>query len=178
MHAKTPIFSPETLSDFFLLRTFLFLYVTQIRYDQAVSLQHRGLLRYPLTSNIAPLRGRARTRQQGLEAREDVNAPGEDEVQTESGRKLIHGEVSDAKGAEVTSNTTAASASAEGTVAGTEGSSRNRRASVRQPYREPWPDFLAPSQAYARAAPLENPKGLLPPSPRLLSYIHQVRLSM
>lgn len=47
-------------------------------------------------------------------------------------------------------------------------------ASPSSPRLERWPGFPSPSKAFARAAPMENPKGLLPPSPDVLRFIHQV----
>lgn len=47
-------------------------------------------------------------------------------------------------------------------------------ASPSSPRLEKWPGFPCPSKAFARAAPIENPKGLLPPSPDFLGFIHQV----
>ncbi|CAM9805817.1 unnamed protein product [Ectocarpus sp. 12 AP-2014] len=47
-------------------------------------------------------------------------------------------------------------------------------ASLSRPRLEEWPGFPCPSKAFARAAPMENPKGGLPPSPQVLRFIHQV----
>ena len=47
-------------------------------------------------------------------------------------------------------------------------------ASPFSPKLEKWPGFPCPSKAFARATPVENPKGVLPPSQRLLRYIHLV----
>lgn len=49
------------------------------------------------------------------------------------------------------------------------------RASPSSPRLEKWPGFPSPSMAFARAAPMETPKGLLPPSPYVLRFIHQVK---
>lgn len=50
-------------------------------------------------------------------------------------------------------------------------------ASPTAPRLEEWPGFPSPSTAFARAAPMENPKGVLPPSPHVLRFIHQVGAS-
>ena len=47
-------------------------------------------------------------------------------------------------------------------------------ASPSSPRLELWPGFPCPSKVFARAAPMENPKGVLPPSPDVLRFIHQV----
>lgn len=62
-------------------------------------------------------------------------------------------------------------------AAGVFGAQR-KPASPTSPRLEEWPGFPSPSVAFARAAPVENPKGVLPPSPQVLRFIHQVNAAV
>lgn len=64
--------------------------------------------------------------------------------------------------------------SPEGTMAAAVAAVEPKPASLSHPRLEEWPGFPCPSKAFARAAPMENPKGVLPPSPQVLRFIHQV----
>ena len=101
----------------------------QLRYDQSVSLQRRGLLRFPVTSNVSFIKF----------------------AQSSTGTSCTGSKPT-------TPKPTGPSSIAETPL----------------PRLEEWPCFPSPATAFAPAAPVESPKGLMPPSHRLLRYIHQV----
>lgn len=68
--------------------------------------------------------------------------------------------------------------SAEATMGAAVAGVEPKPASLSCPRLEEWPGFPCPSKAFARAAPMENPKGGLPPSPQVLRFIHQVGCAM
>ncbi|CAN0519294.1 unnamed protein product, partial [Ectocarpus sp. 12 AP-2014] len=64
--------------------------------------------------------------------------------------------------------------SAEAAMGAAVAAVERKPASLSCPRLEEWPGFPCPSKAFARAAPMESPKGGLPPSPQVLRFIHQV----
>lgn len=168
----------------------------QNRLDQSVSLQHRGLLRLPPTSTLTS--ARPPNRSLGANPGDDhVQQPSDLPFQQQMQQQQHHQGVPisstaqalpPSRGNRVTSGeTVSTSVSASTTDQGPPGQDtltaiklgkRARPSSVSAPRLEKWPDFPTPFQAFARAAPLEAPAGLLPPSRRFLGYIHQVCFSV
>ncbi|CAM9985193.1 unnamed protein product, partial [Ectocarpus sp. 12 AP-2014] len=64
--------------------------------------------------------------------------------------------------------------SAEAAMGAAVAAVERKPASLSCPRLEEWPGFPCPSKAFARAAPMESPKGGLPPSPQVLRFIHKV----
>ncbi|CAM9532022.1 unnamed protein product, partial [Hapterophycus canaliculatus] len=68
----------------------------------------------------------------------------------------------------------ATAAAAAGVAVAGVSAARRKPASPMSPRLEEWRGFPSPAMAFARAAPVENPKGVLPPSPHVLRFIHQM----
>eukprot|EP00752_Nemacystus_decipiens_P003642 g3356.t1 len=188
------------------------------RLEHAVSMQHRGLLRYPLAVEPLPppppppppqpstvSRPAARGRDEGDETPASPSslrptapaADGSEASMAADGRMRAGGDGGDG-------SDDMAVAAGEGDIAGAAESEDDESdeedtlepaagedpsplspseaapvearpaASPSSPRLEKWPGFPCPSEAFARAAPVENPKGVLPPSPDVLRFIHQV----
>lgn len=194
---------------------------SQFRLEHAVSMQTRGLLRYPLaveppptplrpTSSSAASHGQAggdggaappsslgasplaaggpaesmagggggNDPDDMATGEEDDVIPGAAEFEDDDSalEDMIEPPAGDSTPASAQSATaTAAVAAAVAEAAVVEAAAEAQpEASPSSPRLEEWPGFPCPSKAFARAAAIENPKGLLPPSPDVLRFIHQV----